>query len=131
MNILTEFGFITVMTPGLEDKYPTDGIVFRLDNNVAFNDLGFTDKFPRGAYAHKEEQESVQTTLLDVIWNTGKSGKVTPIAILEPVMVGDAKVSRATLNNIEYIEALDLEIGCKVEVVRAGEIIPKIIGRVP
>ena len=91
--------------------------------------MGFTDKFPRGAYAHKEEQEFVTTKLLSVEWNTGKSGKVTPVAILEPVTIGEALISRATLNNIEYIEALNLEVGCTVKVIRAGEIIPSIIGR--
>lgn len=113
-----------------EELYPTDGIVYRLSNNQAFNDCGFTDKFPKGAIAWKEEQEAVQTTILDVEWQTGKSGKVTPVAILDPVMIGEAEVGRATLNNIAYIEALDLEVGCTVEVIRSGEIIPKIIGRV-
>lgn len=109
--------------------YPQDGEVYRLNSNAAFDEAGHTDKFPHGAFALKQEAESVVTTLLDVVWSTGKSGKVTPVAILEPVMIGDAKVSRATLNNIEFIEALELEIGCQVEVIRSGEIIPKIIGR--
>ena len=110
--------------------YPTDGIVYRLSDNREFNEAGFTDKFPRGAIAWKEEQESVQTTLLSVEWQVGKSGKVSPVAILETVVIGEANISRATLNNQAYIEALDLEIGCTVEVIRSGEIIPKIIGRV-
>lgn len=120
---------VIISTPW-EEKYPTDGIVYRLKDNKAFNEAGFTDKFPRGAIAFKEEQEAVQTTLLDVGWQTGKSGKVTPVAILEPVEIGEAMVSRATLNNIAYIEALELEIGSTVEVIRAGEIIPKIVGKV-
>ena len=130
MELLSEWGFDVVTGTPWEDIYPTDGIVYRIDNNAKFNELGFTDKFPRGAIAWKDKQESVQTTILDVIWDTGKSGKVTPVAILEPVLIGEANVSRATLNNQAYIEALDLEIGCTVEVIRAGEIIPKIIGRV-
>lgn len=112
------------------DIYPTDGIVYRLKDNNKFNSLGFTDKFPRGAVAWKEEQEMSVTTLLDVEWQTGKSGKVTPVAILETVTIEDSEVSRATLNNISYIEALGLEIGCSVGVILAGEIIPKIVGRV-
>jgi len=119
---------LTKSTPW-ENKYPTDGIVYRINDNAKFNEQGFTDKFPRGAIAWKEEQEAVQTKLLAVEWDTGKSGKVTPVAILEPVMIGEAMVARATLNNIAYIEALDLELGCTVEVIRSGEIIPKIIGR--
>lgn len=129
MRALKALGF-NVITEGDYSQYPTDGIVYRLNDNVKFNAKGFTDKFPKGAYAWKEEQESVVTTLLDVVWQTGKSGKVTPVAILEPVMIGEANVARATLNNISFIEALDLEIGCQVEVIRSGEIIPKIIGKV-
>jgi len=71
----------------------------------------------------------VETTLLDVVWQLGKSGVVSPVAILDPVVVGEATVSRATLHNIEYIRDLDLEIGCKVEVIRSGEIIPRIVRR--
>ena len=139
MLLLFKWGFNTVTCPIIydtgedihwEDIYPTDGIVYRTTNNDKFNELGFTDKFPRGAKAWKAEQESVQTIILDVEWNTGKSGKVTPVAILEPVLIGEAMVARATLNNQAYIEAMDLAIGCTVEVIRSGEIIPKIIGRV-
>ena len=71
----------------------------------------------------------METTLLDVVWQLGKSGVVSPVAILDPVVVGDATVSRATLHNIEYIRDLNLEIGCKVEVIRSGEIIPRIVRR--
>ena len=117
MNYLSQLGF-NVVTDNNYDEYPTDGLVYRLDSNSAFSAAGATDKFPHGAFALKEQEESVVTKLLDVVWATGRSGKVTPTAILEPVMIGDALVSRATLNNIAYIEALDLELGCGVEVVR-------------
>jgi DNA ligase (NAD+) len=93
--------------------------------------LGYTAKHPRGAYAVKERGASVETRLLDVIWQTGKTGKVTPVAILEPVMIGDALVSRATLNNIAFIRALDIKIGDTVGVIRSGEIIPCITHKVP
>jgi len=129
MSILTEFGFTTVMKEGLEDKFPLDGVVFRVNSNKEFNRLGYTSKHPRGAYAFKKKQKPVVTKLLDVVWQTGKSGKVTPVALLDSVMIGDANVSRATLNNMAYIDALNLEIGCMVEVVRSGEIIPTIVGR--
>lgn len=111
-------------------EYPTDGEVYRLDNNEAFTKLGHTSKFPRGAFALKENDEGVVTKLLDVIWQTGKSGKVTPVAILETAQISGANVSRATLNNMAFIEAMDLEIGCNVRVVRSGEIIPCVVERV-
>jgi DNA ligase (NAD+) len=130
MDELSSIGFSVITENNWEDMYPTDGIVYRLGNSVGFNAAGFTDKFPRGAIAWKEEQESVQTTLLSVEWQVGKSGKVSPVAILDTVVIGEANISRATLNNQAYIEALDLELGCAVEVIRSGEIIPKIIGRV-
>ena len=60
----------------------------------------------------------------------GKSGVVSPVAILDPVMIGDATISKATLHNIAYIRELDLEIGCKVEIIRSGEIIPRVVKRV-
>jgi DNA ligase (NAD+) len=110
--------------------FPEDGRVFRVNYNPRFYELGFTSHHPRGAYALKTREEGVVTTLLDVIWQTGKSGKVTPVAILEPVEIEEAKISRATLNNMAYIEELNLEIGCKVEVIRAGKIIPCIVSRV-
>ena len=92
--------------------------------------LGHTAHHPRGAFAKKVRQEGVVTKLLDVVWQVGKSGNVSPVGILEPVNIGGATVSRATLHNIAIIEDLGLEIGCMVEVIRAGEIIPQIVARV-
>jgi NAD-dependent DNA ligase len=130
LEFLMTLNFLTILDVDESNNVLTDGVVYRLDCNDTFNEMGFTSKFPRGAYAFKTNAEEVHTTLLDVIWQTGKSGKVTPVAILEPVQIGDAMVSRATLNNIEFIKALDLEIGCTVGVIRSGEIIPCIISRV-
>ena len=112
------------------DEFPTDGKVFRVNDNTEYLVLGFTSHHPRGAYALKTREEGIETTLLDVIWQTGKSGKVTPVAILEPIEIDDAIISRATLNNIAYIKSLNLEIGCRVKVIRAGKIIPRVIERV-
>jgi len=109
--------------------FPTDGIVYRVDNIKVWNDCGFTAHHPRGSIAFKEQKAGVATTLLDVVWQTGKSGVVTPVAHLEPVMIGEAKVSKATLHNMEYINELGLELGCQVEVIRSGEIIPRIVRR--
>lgn len=119
-------GFNTVLESDWQ-QFPQDGKVFRLDSIEKFNELGYTAHHPRGAYAYKERQVGVRTKLLDVEWKVGKSGVVSPVAILEPVVVGEATVSRATLHNIAYIESLDLEIGCDVEVIRSGEIIPRIV----
>jgi len=129
MDSLAQNGF-NVITLFDATGYPTDGEVFRVDNYEAFYKMGYTAHHPRGAFALKEQKEGVITELLDVVWQVGKSGVVSPVAILKPVEVGDALVSRATLHNIEYIRSLNLEIGCSVEVIRSGEIIPRIVRRV-
>ena len=110
--------------------YPTDGLVYRLRDNLKYLQLGHTSKHPRGAFALKEQAEGVETTLIDVVWQLGKSGVVSPVAILDPIEIGGATVSRATLHNIEYIRDLNLQVGCRVSVIRSGEIIPRIIRRV-
>lgn len=127
---LKQWGFGVITEDNLDKIFPCDGVVFRVNSNKLFYDLGFTSKHPKGAYAKKQRQAHVETTLLDVEWQVGKSGKVTPVAILEPVYIEDALVSRATLNNPGFIEMLDLQIGDRVAVIRAGEIIPCIIHKV-
>jgi len=122
-------GFATVLTVD-EYYYPTDGEVCRIDDNSKFESLGYTSHHPRGAFALKIREQGMITSLLDVEWNVGKSGAVTPVAILDPVEIEGATISRATLHNAGFIYALDLEIGCKVEVIRSGKIIPKIVRRV-
>jgi NAD-dependent DNA ligase len=129
MDGLAQEGF-HVITHFDATGFPTDGEVFRVDNYETFYRMGYTAHHPRGAFALKEQKDGVTTELLDVVWQVGKSGVVSPVAILQPVEVGDALVSRATLHNIEYIRSLNLEIGCSVEVIRSGEIIPRIVRRV-
>ena len=129
MDCLAHSGF-NVITRFDAAGYPTDGEVFRINNYKSFYRMGYTAHHPRGAFALKERKEGVITELLDVVWQVGKSGVVSPVAILRPVEVGDALVSRATLHNIEYIRSLGLEIGCQVEIIRSGEIIPRIVRRV-
>ena len=129
MYLVEALGFKQV-TEGEWEEFPNDGRVLRVNSNKVFEDMGSTSHHPRGAYALKTRDAGVTTTLLDVIWQTGKSGKVTPVVILEEVEIDDAKISRATLNNMSYIDSLDLEIGCQVEVIRAGKIIPCVVGRV-
>ena len=104
--------------------------MFRVDNNAKYEEMGYTAHHPRGAFALKERPPGVVTRLLDVIWQVGKSGVVSPVAILEPVLIGEATVGRATLHNMRYINELNLEIGCIVEVIRSGEIIPRVVRRV-
>tara|TARA_Y100000004_G_scaffold189709_1_gene245768 strand:- start:952 stop:1896 length:945 start_codon:yes stop_codon:yes gene_type:complete len=126
---LREWGFETALCSSYTE-FPKDGSVFRVDSNKYFEELGHTSHHPRGAFALKDKPTGVVTKLLDVVWQVGKSGAVSPVAILEPVMIGEATVSRASLHNMAIIEGLGLEIGCHVEVIRAGEIIPQIISRV-
>lgn len=128
MSRVQSWGFHTVLDKDW-DEYPHDGKVFRIDNNEMFEQLGYTAHHPRGAFAFKKQQQGVVTKLLDVTWQVGKSGVVSPVAILEPVMIGEATVSRATLHNMKYINELNLEIGCMVEVIRSGEIIPRVLRR--
>ena len=129
MDALAHEGF-NVVTTFDHSNYPTDGWVYRINDQKSFQKMGYTAHHPRGAFALKEQKEGVHTELLDVVWQVGKSGVVSPVAILDPVEVEGALVSRATLHNIEYIRSLELEIGCTVEVIRSGEIIPRILGRV-
>ena len=129
MNLLSGWKFWTVLENEWT-QYPHDGYVFRIDSNKDFENFGYTSHHPRGAYALKRRQKGVKTILVDVIWNVGKSGVVAPVAILKPVEIDDAIISRATLHNIAFIEDLNLEIGCEVEVIRSGEIIPRIVRRV-
>ena len=130
LDELKSYGFNVISEQDLDKIYPCDGVVFRVNNNAQFYEMGYTAKHPRGAYARKERAAHVETKLLDVEWQVGKSGKVTPVAILEPVYIGDALVSRATLNNPGFIEMLDLQIGDTVAIIRSGEIIPCILHKV-
>ena len=130
LDILKSSGFGVINDADLDKIFPCDGLVYRVNDNKTFYDMGYTAKHPRGAYARKERAEHVETKLLGVEWQVGKSGKVTPVAILEPVLIGDALVSRATLNNPGFIEMLNLQIGDTVAVIRAGEIIPCILHKV-
>lgn len=130
MLTLSKIGFNTVLDKEIANIYPTDGAVFRLDNNEDYEAAGFTAKHPKGAFAKKDKQETVDAILLDVEWQVGKSGRVTPVAILSPIKIDDKIVSRATLNNPGFIEALDLRIGDTVAVRLAGMIIPEIVHKV-
>lgn len=105
-----------------------DGLVISLNSTAYREDVGWTAKFPKWAVAYKFEAEEVSTTLLDVIWQVGRTGKITPIAILEPVELAGATVSRATLNNMDDIKRKRVSIGSRVFVRRSNEVIPEVLG---
>ena len=106
----------------------TDGVVIKLNDAELREELGFTDKFPRWALAYKFEAEEVTTLLKEVIWQVGRTGKLTPLALLDPVELGGATVARATLNNYGDILRKDVKIGSRVLVRRSNEVIPEILG---
>ncbi len=106
----------------------TDGAVIKLNDARIRDELGFTDKFPRWAMAYKFEAEEVTTVLKDVVWQVGRTGKLTPLALLDSVDLGGATVSRATLNNYGDILRKDVQIGSRVLVRRSNEVIPEILG---
>lgn len=106
----------------------TDGVVIKVDSLVQQRNLGYTSKFPRWAIAYKFNPEQAVTTLESVSWQVGRTGAVTPVANLEPVLLSGTTVKRASLYNEDAIHALDLHIGDKVYVEKGGEIIPKITG---
>lgn len=106
----------------------TDGVVIKINDITTQEALGYTNKFPRWSIAFKFEAEEYTTTLLDVVWNVGRTGKVTPSAILEPVDFSGVTVSRATLNNYDDIERKHVKIGSKVFIRRSNDVIPEILG---
>ena len=106
----------------------TDGAVIKVNAVKTREEMGYTDKFPRWALAYKFEAEEVTTIVKDVIWQVGRTGKLTPLALLEPVELGGATVSRATLNNYGDIVRKKVKIGSRVLVRRSNEVIPEILG---
>ena len=111
-----------------ELEYEIDGIVYKLNSYEQQKKIGFTSRFPKWALAHKFPAEEVVTKIVDVKFQVGRTGSITPVAILEEVLVGGVKISRATLHNQDEIKRLDINIGDIVKLQRAGDVIPKIIG---
>ena len=105
----------------------TDGVVIKINSTRLQQELGFTAKSPRWAIAYKFKAEQESTTLISVSYQVGRTGAVTPVANLEPVLLSGTIVRRATLHNADIIQNLDLHIGDVVFVEKGGEIIPKII----
>ena len=106
----------------------TDGIVLKVNSQRQQRSLGFTAKSPRWAIAYKFKAERERTRLLEVTFQVGRTGAITPVANMEPVQLAGTVVKRATLNNEDFIRSFDLHIGDFVYVEKGGEIIPKIVG---
>lgn len=111
--------------------YDADGIVIKVNDQSLFEDLGVVGKDPRGALAYKYPGQEVETTLLDIQVNVGRTGVLTPLALLEPVNIGGVVVKQATLHNFDFIEEKDIRVGDRVLVKRAGEVIPYIVASLP
>ena len=108
-------------------NYATDGVVIKVNRLDFQNELGFTSRAPKWATAFKFPPEEITTRLLDIEIGVGKTGAVTPVAVLEPVNLAGSVVSRASLHNFDEIERLDIRIGDRVLIKKAAEIIPKVI----
>jgi DNA ligase (NAD+) len=114
-----------------KQNFEIDGLVIKVNDLSKREDLGHTSKFPKGAIAYKFEATEETTTLNDVKWEVGRTGRVTPIAQLEPVDFGGVVVTKATLNNLLDIETKGVSIGAEVFIRRSNDVIPEIMGVVP
>lgn len=127
---------VTTFIKGWEDKrkklpYQTDGVVVNINSVKIFDKLGAVGKAPRGSVAWKYSAEQATTKILDIIVNVGRTGALTPLAIMEPVKLAGTTVSRATLHNEDEIKRKDIRIGDTVIVQKAGDIIPEIVASLP
>lgn len=127
MSQITEYvSQIEDMRPNLD--YLIDGAVIKINDMSIRQELGATIKAPRWAMAFKYEAEEVTTIIKDVLWQVSRTGKVNPLAVLEPVELAGVTVSRATLNNLDDIARKDVKIGSKVFIRRSNDVIPEILG---
>lgn len=108
--------------------YDIDGLVIKVDDIRLYSEIGYTMKTPKWAIAYKFPPEEVYTKLHDILITVGRTGRVTPNAILEPVRVAGSMIARATLNNEDFINALDVRIGDYVKLHKAGDVIPEVCG---
>ena len=129
-NISEVLAFIDEKTKTRNDlPYDIDGIVIKVNNLREQADLGFTAKYPKWATAYKFPAEVVLTKLRDIIFTVGRTGQITPNAVLDPVIVMGSTISRATLHNEDYVKEKDLQIGDIVSIRKAGDVIPEVVER--
>jgi DNA ligase (NAD+) len=107
--------------------FEADGVVVKLDDLTLWRELGYTARAPRFAIAYKFPAEEKETRLLDVVFQVGRTGRITPVGVLEPVFIEGSEVSRVTLHNESFIEELDVRIGDWVLVHKAGGVIPEVL----
>ena len=107
--------------------YEIDGVVVKLDDLAARDELGSTSRHPRWAYAHKFEPRKEVTEVMHIVPSVGRTGRVTPVAMLRPVDVGGVTVSRASLHNVEQVRELGVREGDRVRIQRAGDVIPQVV----
>ena len=115
-----------IRTYAYEDNIPYDGAVMAVDDYKIADSMGRTDKFFRHSMAYKYEDELFETVLIDIEWNTSKTGLINPVAIFQPVDLNGAITTRATLHNITYIKDMMLGIGDRIRVYRSNMVIPKV-----
>jgi len=111
--------------------FEIDGVVIKVNSFKLQNDLGFTAKSPRWAISYKFKAEQVETRLLDIIYQVGRTGVITPVAILEPILIAGSTVKRASVHNADQLDLMGFHYGDMVYVEKGGEIIPKIVRVVP
>lgn len=111
--------------------YEIDGLVIKVNDLTTYRELGVVGKDPRGAIAYKYPAQEATTKLIDVIHNVGRTGRVVPGAVLNPVFVSGVTISNATLHNYDFVETHDIRLGDRVIVKRSGDVIPYVIGPVP
>ena len=108
--------------------YEIDGVVIKLNNLKDQKEMGFTSKYPKWATAYKFPATEVLTKLTDIIFTVGRTGQITPNAVLEPVLIQGSTVRRATLHNEKYVIDHDIKIGDIVSIIKAGDVIPAVLG---
>ena len=127
-NIYEVIDYINYWSEHKNDlPYDIDGIVIKVNSYATQEEIGYTQKSPRWATAYKFPEEELATKLLDVELSVGRTGIITPVAILDPIVISGSTVSKASLHNKDIIDELDIHIGDMVVVKKAGEIIPKVV----
>lgn len=127
-EVLAYIDYWSIHRPEL--PYEIDGIVIKVNDLAAQKSLGYTVKYPKWAVAYKFPAEKVITKLIDIVCTVGRTGQITPNAVLEPIKVAGSTIRRATLHNYPYIVSKDLKIGDYVYLHKAGDVIPEVVGPV-